>query len=49
MVGGSIPTRAVGDFHVLGRLRPFGFAGARVVPQWTFLVWTWLVSEAVVA
>ena len=49
LVGGSIPTRAVSDLHVLGRLRPFGFAGAWFVPQWRFRVWTWLVSEAVVA
>jgi hypothetical protein len=49
LVGGSISARAVSDFHVSGRLRPFGFAGAWVVPQWTLLVWTWLVSDAVVA
>ena len=49
LVGGSIPTHAVDVFYVLEGLRPFGLAGARVVPQWTFPGLTWLVSEVVVA
>ena len=48
MVGGNIPTRAVGVFYVLVGMRPFGFAGARV-PHLAVPGLTWLMSWEVAA
>ena len=48
MIGGNIPTHAVGVFYVLVGMRPFGFAGARV-PHLAVSGLTWLMSWAVAA